>query len=396
MLVLFQLALSRKSTNGMGVAVFVAKWVDNMADGATFFSVLLTYTALISFVHTTKDPAMLFWQLLLFFVAIVVFAVCFTAGFESFPWLCSNTPKKSSVTTNQMISDWYIGQWAWLIAFAGWTCLLSLFGDAYLGLYDTTFAWWALCLLILCGYIGYALVPPCCPSAVASLFGCCEHHFECANLFARPEHRVRQSAMLKKSVTWLLGVGLYFTLKKTFVVFADALAQQEVDNRDLAAFAGGTATVCFVPLFLMELFRQHLETRKHTARTMCIHNPDDTCTTSTAAAGIEGEVAKPPHVRLGEALETMLKLVLCYITGKAFEAVALANTGANGGGTLNFAWIAFKWQLGAGAAALVASAWTLKTQRAHGDGHSAKCVCALPSCHPEFYAHPEVPATINP
>ena len=71
------------------------------------------------------------------------------------------------------------------------------------------------------------------------------------------------------------------------------------------------------------------------------------------------------------------------ITGKAFEAAALADNGADGGGTVNFALLGFRWQVMAGVAAIIASMWELKTQRHHGDAHSAKCVCTV--CHSEYY-----------
>ena len=48
-----------------------------------------------------------------------------------------------------MVSDWYIGQWAWFIAFAGWSCLLSLLGDEYIDVYGSTTAWWLLDAAIL-------------------------------------------------------------------------------------------------------------------------------------------------------------------------------------------------------------------------------------------------------
>lgn len=43
--------------------------------------------------------------------------------------------------------------------------------------------------------------------------------------------------MMHKAVSWLLGVGIYFTLKQTFPYpFADALDQEPVDENDLAIY----------------------------------------------------------------------------------------------------------------------------------------------------------------
>lgn len=364
LLVKLQLYLNKTHPKLQRVNVFVAKWIDNAADGATFFSTNLTYTALISSIAFSHFPTIaLFWELLLFYILAALFCIAFTAALESAPFLWyKNAPSEGALTTNRMVSDWYIGQWAWFIAFAGWTCLLSLLGDAYLNLYESTWAWWLLDLGILAGYVGYALAPPSCSLAtrVANLFSGMRAFYALGD----PVHLERQATMLSKSMSWLLGVGLYFTLKKTFPVFANALSLAKVNEGDLAAYVVVTTATCFLGIFLIDFSQQR-----------------------RGVEGAGGGGTEPVLPTMGgrfvQALETMLKLVFCYITGKAFEAAALAGLSRKGGGPEHFALLGFQWQIGSGVAAVIATSWDIKTQRFHGSDHSAKCVCTV--CHPELY-----------
>eukprot|EP00040_Diaphanoeca_grandis_P035192 m.220645 g.220645 ORF g.220645 m.220645 type:complete len:555 (+) comp33323_c4_seq2:515-2179(+) len=390
LMVRFQLALNRYNHKLQGITVFVTKWVDNAADGATFFSTNLTYTSLITAVSFSANPNVIFWELMLFTIIIILFCITFTAVLESLPYLWHTSPNKSSITTNQMISDWYIGQWAWFMAFAGWTMLLSTFGTAYLNIYEHTYAWWILLLFIFVGYILYALLPSCC--STSEYLERWRRSSSLVRAMSMPDHRDRQVAMLKKSVSWLLGVGFYFTLKKTFPVFADALSQEHVDSSEMIEYVVGAIGICFTVLFVLELFRQRIEGQEFRAKLLKLEtaadheheHEHDTDTTITTPAPTTS-----PSQRGGvmlESVELMLKLVACYITGKTLEAVALANTGANGGGTASFAGRGMRWQVCAGVAAIIHSVWELKTQRVHGDGHSPKCVCDV--CHPEYYTEP--------
>ena len=120
--------------------------------------------------------------------------------------------------------------------------------------------------------------------------------------------------MLEKSVSWLLGVGLYFTLKKTFPVFADALSLQTVDDGDLTAYVTGTTAVCFLGILLLELFRQHaitLELRQPSAglpeNPYRSEAPED----GGGGGGKRKRSSHGPFFNLIEAVESMLKLVLC-------------------------------------------------------------------------------------
>lgn len=322
----------------------------------------------------SSDTSLLFWELLLFCAVVVAFCVGFTAALESAPfwwhgWWHDRPPTAAALTTNRMVSDWFVGQWAWFIAFAGYSCLVSLLGEKYLDVYSSILAWWLLDLAVLLGYVGYAMASPCgcnLPARAAGRIG----GLALFSALRDPEHLDRQGTMLTRSVSWLLGIGLYFTLKITFPVFRDSLSLESVDTGELAAYVAGTTVLCFLGIFLLELFRQHLAALEHS---VWLRSP----------RGAPRWRHQRPMFKLIEAVEVMLKLVFCYISGKAFEAAALADHGADGGGTLNFALLGLKWQLAAGVAAVVASAWDLKTQRRHGDDHSTKCVCTV--CHPEYY-----------
>ena len=71
------------------------------------------------------------------------------------------------------------------------------------------------------------------------------------------------------------------------------------------------------------------------------------------------------------------------MTGKAWESLAFGFQNAMSVEAALFANIAGEWQLIACAFAMVHSVWVLKTQRLHGDAHSAHCVCTV--CAPEYY-----------
>lgn len=143
------------------------------------------YTVLISAIAFKKGAA-LFPLLLLFTLVIIVFSVVFTTLFEKIPALLSypSPPLTTSVRTTALVNDWFIGQWQWLMGFAMWTTALSLYGSAYLDVYDHASAWWLLCAAI---FIGYVLNP--------AVVGC----FLMADAFAMLQvHAVRHRVLPKR------------------------------------------------------------------------------------------------------------------------------------------------------------------------------------------------------
>ena len=136
LMVRFQLFLNKRHSGYQKLTVFVAKWVDNVADGATFFSTNITYTALISTLVFSNDTSLLFWELLLFYVLAAAFCVVFTAVLESVPYLWyTEPPTAAALTTNRMISDWYYG-----LRHSSWT----IFTDVSALFHPPTHVWYAL------------------------------------------------------------------------------------------------------------------------------------------------------------------------------------------------------------------------------------------------------------
>jgi hypothetical protein len=76
------------------------------------------------------------------------------------------------------------------------------------------------------------------------------------------------------------------------------------------------------------------------------------------------------------------QLTLCYVVGKTWEGMTFG-FGTRANEQVGYAVVALKWQLVAGAFAIVHTMWGLMTQRVHADTHSLRCVCT--ACAPEYY-----------
>jgi hypothetical protein len=391
------------------ISVFVTKWVDSVSDGVTFFSTIILYSVLATafdFEHspsstsaaapgggsTSTRRASLLWELLLFSVVVTAGSVGWVVGFEALPrwYYCGRlgrvAPPAGASTTNEIVDDWFIGQWQWLMGFAWWSVGVVLLTDSYLGLYDEPWAWWALTFCTLAGYVVFALGYCRCfrrstssspPSTAPSSRSCCSGlRNRCAQLFrAQP----RLGAMLTKGVAWVFGIGCYFSLKRSCALFVTALNLQRVDRGALAAFSLAVTAVCFALLLALELAERRVErlTGAFGAKRLQQAAP-----TGGGGGGGSGESQRPFVVAV-RANKAMLRLTLCYVTGKAWEALAFAFHDAASVEAALFAGIAGEWQLIAGLFALLHTAWELKTQRRHGEAHSAHCVCTV--CAPQYY-----------
>eukprot|EP00039_Didymoeca_costata_P020287 m.340755 g.340755 ORF g.340755 m.340755 type:complete len:488 (+) comp19502_c0_seq1:255-1718(+) len=351
LLVLFQLGVNKRYEKGAPISVFIVKWVDNVADGASFFSTCLTYSSMLS-AFEFHDGVYILPELLLFSLAIVLFSVLFTVLFEGMPtaWYYPKPPPQTAITTNKLVDDWFLGQWQWLIGFAWWTTLLSLFGSEFLDIYDSKIAWWMLCTFIFCCYILYTTSCCCVRIAQDDTDGdekksCCPGRFTWID-------RKRIITMLHKGVSWMLGVGLYFTLKHTFPIMVRALNQENVNPEHIITFGFVVTVICYVLLVLVFI----------------------------------GKEAYSSNIVMS-SIQDMLKLTLCYVTGKAWESMTFG-LGARAATSHQYSLIAFSWQGIAGGAAIVFTIWELKTQKDHGSNHSDKCVC--PVCAPEFYDEDDV------
>ena len=407
------------------ISVFVTKWVDSVSDGVTFFSTIILYSVLATafdFEHsnsstsaaapggstTSTRRASLLWELLLFSVVVTAGSVGWVAGFEALPrwYYCGRlgraAPPAGANTTNEIVDDWFIGQWQWLMGFAWWSVGVVLLTDSYLGLYDEPWAWWALTFCTLAAYVVFALgycrcfrlsssssspspsstsssTPSSSPSTAPSSRSCCSALRNASAQLFRAQPRL--GAMLAKGVAWVFGIGCYFSLKRSCALFVAALNLQRVDRGALAAFSLSVTAVCFALLLALELAERRVERLTGAFGAKLLRQ-------APAAGGGNGNgnsngESQRPFVVAVRANKAMLRLTLCYVTGKAWEALAFAFHDAASVEAALFAGIAGEWQLIAGLFALLHTAWELKTQRRHGEAHSAHCVCTV--CAPQYY-----------
>ena len=362
-----------------GISVFITKWVDSVSDGVTFFSTIILFSVLETSFGGGGSPqgrAVLLPELLLFAVTLTMCCVAWVVCFERIPhwyycWYMGLTePPAGALTTNRLVDDWFIGQWQWLMGFAWWSTGLVLLTNDYLGMYNQAWAWWALAVCALLGYVAFALGH--CDCGCDCGCGCCPKlqmcaaRGYCAEVF---REQPRLGAMLAKSVSWVFGIGCYFSMKRTSATFMNALNLQRVDREVLATFSLSVTAVSFSLLLALELAERRVERL--------------TGEVGGASSRLLPSPADVPFVGAVRANRAMLRLSLCYVTGKAWEALAFGFQDTMAVEADLFANIAVEWQLIAGAFALVHTMWVLKTQRRHGDAHSAQCVCTV--CAPEYY-----------
>ena len=300
--------------------------------------------------------------------------------------------KCSMKKTHDVLVHRLVWQWAWLLGLAWWTTVLALYGSSYLNVYNRIEAWWALCGVIFLSFVIYssmfrrahihdkvaantasaAVLPP---SATASSSsrrapppcGCCW----------RAPHRHRVTPLLDSAVGWLLGIGVYSTLRQTFPVFDTALTQQPCDLRAVLLFGGTTTAVCFSLLVALELLTRVAEAKGlpssgATRRRSMVARK--TSRVSPLRGGVLARIVVGTH--------TTIRLALSFVTGKAWEATAFG-LGAHASSRGEFLVTAAWWQIAAGVLAVAHTAWDLGTQREHGDSHSHRCACDV--CTPEFY-----------
>jgi hypothetical protein len=306
-------------------------------------------------------------ELAIFSAVLVIVAIIFVIVYETTPhmWAYPARPTLEQVRINQHVSDWFRSKWTWLMGFAWFTTAISVLGPAYLGVHDKPEAWWALCGAIAAGHVLHTTAcgrrrPPTrtamvvAPADAVGNGSCCGQH--------KTQHRVVN--MLDRAVGWTLGISLYFALRVSFPQFSDALAMRWVSQWWVLTFVGAVTGGCWVLLFGLEVLVRFVEAHHHS---MVTHH----------LSVLE---------RVVGGLEATLKLTLCYLTGKAWEALTFG-LGARASSLGGFALIGLYWQLGAGLLAVLHTRWVLTTEHKHGASHSPRCVC--PVCAPELYSAAE-------
>ena len=355
-----------------GISVFCTKLIDSVIDGATFFSTIILFSILASAFGGDDSPqgrALLLPELFALGIAITLGSVGWVMGFEALPYwyydkIGRGAPPEDALKTNRQVSDWYIGQCQWLMGFAWWSTALVLLTDSYLGLYGQVWAWWSLTMFILLCYIFFALGYCKC----SCLKG---EWWDSGNIFF--QERPRIGAMLAKSVSWVFGIGCYFSMKRTSTTFLNALNLEVVNRTDLASFSiFGVTFISFTLLLLLELAERRVERL-------------------TGAFDAHGSLppkrtaADERFLKVVDVNKAMFRLSVCYVTGKAWESLAFGFDDSMSAQTERFAVIATEWQMIAGGFALLHTAWELKTQRRHGSAHSSRCCCTATGCAPVYY-----------
>ena len=266
--------------------------------------------------------------------------------------------------------------------------MLALFGTAYLDVYDRVEAWWVLCGAVFLAFVVYstacrrgdlkdgvadtaavaaaALAPSARGNGDRAPFpcGCCWH----------VPHRHRVTPIVDRAVGWVLGIGLYFTLRRTVPVFDAALSQHPCSWRDVLVFGGATTAVCWALLVGLELITRAAEAQGLP--------PSGSTRRQSVDARAEASSRSSVLARVVVGTHTSLRLTLSFVTGKAWEATAFG-LGAHATSRDDFLVTAAWWQVAAGVLALLHTMWDLSTQRLHGDSHSPRCACDV--CTPEFY-----------
>lgn len=156
------------------------------------------------------------------------------------------------------------------------------------------------------------------------------------SLHKRTHVRLRQ--MLEKSWRWVLGIGLYFTLKQNMPLFADALSADP--NKSPSAslvvlFTLAVTVIGVAMIVLIETFIRHAERVRHLIeghsddqvlheeealrrRVACGAFP---CLSCQHADPLRGNLFV---LKLADALESVLRLNVSFVVGKAWLAFAFA------------------------------------------------------------------------
>ena len=308
-------------------------------------------------------------------------------------------------TTGVIVAQLFCGRWGQLVGIAMWTVVASLLGGSYVGGYERGYSRWLVCALILACWLRRAAVAAAAgPTATlsrrlasASSGGragkdVAARRQRCAALrdvlwdvvfLSRQQLAPAWSfALACSSLRWSFALGVRYALQYSFPELREEGGAGTRDMGALMSLRWGVTAVSFVLLLLLELLTRHCEALhsrwvlpETIARRLAAARDD-----STGGAGCAGDDEQRPLVPvLLHATESMLRLALCYVCG--FVWVWSENLRHADGTVASLPLEAY--QTCACLSAVALAAWGLKTQRAHGTGHGAACVCSV--CAPEYY-----------
>lgn len=223
--------------------------IDAHVDGATFFSTNMLFVVLVS---AFSWGAPMLPRLLGFSVGLTLVLLLLTLLSEQIPrWLhesgllgSSKQYSAAAQHTTEVVNDWFIGQWQWLLGFAWWNSWLVLLTSDYLDVFHYRSAWWALCGVLFLLFVLVAIVLPALAPSLIELKRTVATH---------PSTRARRLLpMLIKSFRWVLAIGLFFTLRRQFAVFDQGLSLKDVSLMDLGGYCVAVSAASVFGVFLLE------------------------------------------------------------------------------------------------------------------------------------------------
>lgn len=402
-----------------GGAVVFAKFVDSFADGASFFSTNLLYLLLLSAFENHGQSVYL-----VFLFVPTIFLICFCLTFltEAVPgWYYKRSGNygEDKRKTVELMSDWWRGQWQWLMAFAVWTAtVVTIQGFMRMG----AWAFWVVDIGNGCLFLAVvallAWVQSRKPRIKESLLESGDGEGMKRRLPAwcgwsrldKRFWRVQRGRVMKLGIgtlNWSLGVGLYFTLKVQFPLYADALDGKPVDSDFLWGFALSGTTVMVFFATVLEVYQQkwkfnaRLNNASMGKQRLQILGTDilseEQLPLHSCCYPVVRSMRTEQRVRFWLAwygnTYPMLKLSTSYVVGKLFLGVqnsyfgnvVLGNVYSAEAMTAYFSSLIPLGSVIAALFALAATLYRLKTQETHAENHGYFCVCH--ACAKEFYVN---------
>eukprot|EP00658_Telonema_sp_P-2_P033825 TRINITY_DN2474_c0_g8_i1.p1 TRINITY_DN2474_c0_g8~~TRINITY_DN2474_c0_g8_i1.p1 ORF type:complete len:538 (-),score=107.11 TRINITY_DN2474_c0_g8_i1:47-1660(-) len=413
-------ANERKSFALQAGLVGFVRMIDALVDGVTFFSTNLLFVSLVSFFNWGQSN--MITKLFGFAVGLTLLLMAVVYFSESIPrWLyegrylpCSEDRRdgvysESSRITTELVNAWFIGQWQWLMGFAWWNLLLATLGSEYLDLYHHTLAWWMLIVFILLVWGVTALLIP--------------YLAYSQDRPAPPEHPLiyqrRLLPMFLKALRWVLGIGLFFTLRRQFSVFGNAIELAPVDVSELFGYCMAVTFISLMGVFLVEMAMRVTEqlrkaigadsdafclcrgdlTQPHICSGSCVKAYQAYvtrlarwCLCSKLPCGYRGgDLYKGSSLLIvyGDEVDSTFRLAFGYLTGTAWRGFGFGVHHGRLTSGDDFLKVALLGTAVAAVLSTIGAVWSLKTERAHGEAHSDRCVC--PVCAPEHFD----PATVS-
>jgi hypothetical protein len=308
-------------------------------------------------------------------------------------------------TTGAIVAQLFCGRWGQLVGIAMWTVVASLLGGSYVGGYERGYSRWLVCALILACWLRRAAIVAAAagPKATLSRPGgsssggragkvVAARRRRCAALrdvlwdvvfLSRQQLAPAWAALLaSSSLRWSFALGVRYALQYSFPELREEGGAGTRDMGALMSLRWGVTAASYVLLLLLELLTRHCEALhsrwvqpETIARRLAAARDD-----STGGAGCAGDDEQRPLVPvLLHATESMLRLTLCYVCSFVW---VWSEDLRHADGTLASLPLE-AYQTCACLSAVALAAWGLNTQRAHGTGHGAACVCSV--CAPEYY-----------